>query len=83
MSNIISRSQNKLIPTPSDCEAMAQIGMTQYKYSIGILGDITPEHAKYLGYFDGKELYADMAAVPLEGFIEEILQGVRSVCQTF
>ncbi|KAH6651271.1 hypothetical protein F5144DRAFT_477670 [Chaetomium tenue] len=54
---------------------MLQVAMAQYKYSLGIRGDNTPEHAKYLGYLDAKELYPDVESTPLEAFIRDAVEG--------
>lgn len=56
-------------------QALADKGHAQYKYMLGIRGDNTPEHAKYLGYLDAKELYPCVKPVSFEKFVEEMLQG--------
>lgn len=45
----------------------------EYYHSWGVRGDNTPEHAVYLGYLDGKELYPDLKAKSLEAFLREVL----------
>lgn len=57
---------------------MLQLAMAQYKYSLDIRGDNTPEHAKYLGYLDVKELYPDVESTPLETFITDAVEGGRT-----
>ncbi|KAJ3544856.1 hypothetical protein NM208_g2821 [Fusarium decemcellulare] len=54
---------------------MLSLGMAQYKYLLGIRGDDTPEHAKYLGYLDVKELYPDVVATPFEKYVEDSFYG--------
>ncbi|KAF5005215.1 hypothetical protein FDECE_8336 [Fusarium decemcellulare] len=54
---------------------MLSLGMAQYKYLLGIRGDDTPEHAKYLGYLDVKELYPDVVATPFEKYVEDSVYG--------
>lgn len=55
--------------------AMLKLGMAQYKYLLGIRGDDTPEHAKYLGYLDAKELYPDIVASPLKDYMNDLFTG--------
>ena len=59
----------------SDSSTMFKLGMAHYKNTLGIRGDNTPEHAKYLGYLDAKELYPDLVTMPLEDYIKGELQG--------
>jgi hypothetical protein len=56
-------------------QALADKVRAQYKYTLGIRGDDVPEHARYLGYLDAKELYPYFKPVPFETFVEEMLQG--------
>jgi len=80
MENIISDAYKILATNPTDIEAWSQLGLTQYKYSIGIRGDNTPKRAKYLGYLDAKELYPDVEVVGLMTFVREMLDGkVRAI----
>lgn len=55
--------------------AIVRVWSLQYPRSWGIRGDNTPEHAKYLGYLDAKELYPDMKFTTFEGYVKEILDG--------
>ncbi|KAI5925127.1 NAD(P)-binding protein [Camillea tinctor] len=55
--------------------AMLKYGMAQYKHTQGIRGDNTPEHAKYLGYLDVKELYPDVKVTTLESCIRDMTEG--------
>jgi hypothetical protein len=55
-------------------DMMFKLGMPEYKNLLGVRGDNTPEHAKYLGYLDAKELYPDFKATPLETYIQEAIQ---------
>ncbi|EFW99959.1 isoflavone reductase family protein [Grosmannia clavigera kw1407] len=59
----------------SDPKSAQTLWLAQYMHSWGIRGDNTPEHARYLGYLDGKELYPDFQAGTLEAFLTEILDG--------
>ncbi len=52
-----------------------QLVSAQYKYTLGIRGDNTPEHARYLGYLDARELYPDFEHVKLVDFVRGALQG--------
>ncbi|KAH8886018.1 NAD(P)-binding protein [Thozetella sp. PMI_491] len=54
---------------------MANLAVAQYRNLLGIRGDNTPEHARYLGYLDVKELYPDIKATPLETYIEDAFEG--------
>lgn len=47
----------------------------EYLNSWGVRGDNTPEHARYLGYLDGKELYPDMKLISFETYVTELLEG--------
>lgn len=41
----------------------------------GIRGDNSPEHARYLGYLDAKELYPDIQGISFEAYLSELLKG--------
>lgn len=75
MLRIISENQAETADNPSNRVAMLKLGMAQYKYTLGIRGDNTPEHAKYLGYLDVKELYPDVVVTALEDYIRDSLDG--------
>jgi hypothetical protein len=47
----------------------------QYLYSKYVRGDNTPEHAKYLGYLDARELYPDIKPRSFKSFFEELVAG--------
>lgn len=81
MEKIISDSYKALETNPSDMEALYAIGFTEYKYSLGIRGDNTPEHAKYLGYLDARELYPNLkVSSDFTTFITDMLEGkIRAV----
>jgi hypothetical protein len=51
------------------------MAMAEYFYSWGIRGDNRPEYAKYLGYLDCKELYADVSYKPFGEYVQEALRG--------
>ncbi|KAI1131415.1 NAD(P)-binding protein [Nemania abortiva] len=72
---IISESQSQINTSNLDPTVMLNLGMAQYRHLLGIRGDNTPEHAKYLGYLDAKELYPDMEATPLESYIKDAFEG--------
>ncbi|KAH8704636.1 hypothetical protein GQ44DRAFT_716493 [Phaeosphaeriaceae sp. PMI808] len=58
-----------------DAGAQLDLGMGQYMNMLGIRGDNTPEHAKYLGYLDARELYPEFKPTPLASYIEGRLSG--------
>jgi hypothetical protein len=66
LDQIIAKSDESLAKG-FNVQAMADKIRAEYKY--------TPEHAKYLGYMDAKELYPYFKPVPFETFVEEMLQG--------
>ncbi|KAL2888886.1 isoflavone reductase [Ceratocystis lukuohia] len=77
-------TKEELESSISECEAemaksnqtdMLKLGMSQYKHLLGIRGDNTPEKAKYLGYLDARELYPEIEAIPLESYIQDMLDG--------
>ena len=47
----------------------------QYAYSKYVRRDNTPEHAKYLGYLDARELYTDITPKTLGDFVVDLLDG--------
>lgn len=47
----------------------------EYQNSWGIRGDNTPEHARYMGYVLGKDLYPDMEYITFERFVQDLLEG--------
>lgn len=51
------------------------MGVAQYKNMLGVRGDNTPEHARYLGYLDAKEIYPDVSSTSLDVFIRDTLEG--------
>ncbi|GKU12651.1 isoflavone reductase family protein [Fusarium langsethiae] len=63
---------------PTNISPLLKLALTEYKYSWGIRGDNTPEHATYLGYLSIKELYPDLQWNSIRNFIEEIVKGSRS-----
>jgi hypothetical protein len=60
-------------------ESKLNLVMAQYKTVLGIRGDNTPEHARYLGYLDVKELYPDVIPTTLETFIRQALGEMKSI----
>ncbi|KAF5240026.1 hypothetical protein FAUST_4610 [Fusarium austroamericanum] len=56
---------------------MLELAMSQYRYSRYVRGDNTPEHARYLGYLDGKTLYPDLKCKSMADFVREVVNGER------
>ena len=48
---------------------------SQYQRSWGIMGENTPEYAKYLGYVTSKELYPDMSFIKFEDYLKDVVEG--------
>lgn len=71
----VKDADEKLKTEPQNFGLSLQQVESQYQISWGIRGDNTPEHAKYLGYLDGKELYPDFKPRSLEGFLKDVLDG--------
>ena len=57
---------------------MLKLGLSHYKYSLGIRGDNTPERAAYLGYLDAKKLYPDVDSTTFKAFIQGELERYRT-----
>jgi len=72
---IISEGEAEIAKNNMDPSVMLKLGMAQYRNLLGIRGDNTPQHAKYLGYLDVKELYPDVEATPLESYIKDAFEG--------
>ncbi|SPJ78642.1 related to isoflavone reductase homolog P3 [Fusarium torulosum] len=60
---------------PDDPQLLVAIGLTEYYYSLDVRGDNTPEHAEYLGYLNGKELYPDVQVETLEDYMKGVVGG--------
>lgn len=45
-----------------------------YQKSFDIMGENTPEYARYLGYLIGKDLYPDFQGISFEDFIKHALE---------
>lgn len=60
---------------PDDPQLLAAIGLAEYYYSLDVRGDNTPEHAEYLGYLNGKELYPDVQVETLEDYMKGVVGG--------
>ncbi len=56
-------------------DAHTLVWTLEYMYSWGIRGDNTPEHAQYLGYLNGKELYPEIKLTTVEEYFKEVLSG--------
>ena len=65
----------KAVSEGSDFMATVKLWTLQYAHSWGIRGDNTPEHAEYLGYLIGKDLYPDMELTTFEEYVKEMLEG--------
>lgn len=70
-------AEETLAKDPMDMKVMLKQGLISYMYSWAIRGDNTPEHAKYLGYLNAKDLYPEVEAKPIDDFIREIVDGTR------
>lgn len=70
----ISRA-SEILAKSFDAAAQLDFGLAQYMYTLGIRGDNTPEHAKYLGYLDARELYPEFKPTTLASYIEGRLSG--------
>jgi len=76
---IISGVQAKPGRNNLEPESKSNLVMAQYKNVLGIRGDNTPEHARYLGYLDVKELYPDVIPTSLETFIRHALEEMKPI----
>jgi hypothetical protein len=45
-----------------------------YQKSYDIMGENTPEYARYLGYQISKDLYPDLEGISFEDFLKETLE---------
>lgn len=53
-----------------------------YQKSHNIMGENTPEYARYLGYQVGKDLYPDLEGISFESFFRETLEtGLKPMCK--
>ncbi|CAI6336404.1 unnamed protein product [Periconia digitata] len=75
LEDTISRAAETLAKS-FDSAAQVDLSMGQYMYTLGIRGDNTPEHAKYLGYLDAGELYPEFKPTPLASYINGRLSGI-------
>jgi hypothetical protein len=71
-------SKEATLSAIAEAKAMGSAGVlaraaSEYPLSWAIRGDSTPEHAAYLGFLDGKELYPDFKPTTLEEFFREVL----------
>ena len=73
----IAALQSALSTNPTDMHTMFQLGLAEYRYSRGIRGDNTLEHAQYLGYLDAKTLYPDLKCTSVSVFVRDLVNGVR------
>ncbi|TLD26933.1 hypothetical protein PspLS_04828 [Pyricularia sp. CBS 133598] len=74
---IISSATKELAQSPKNVGFMFKKYIMEYAYSRGIRGDNSPEHAKYLGYLDAKELYPDVEYTSVKDFVRHLLDGER------
>ena len=71
----VEAAKQALAKGSTDFRTLIAVTEGQYQYSWGIRGDNTPEHAKYLGYLDGKELYPDVKTISFEDYVKDLLTG--------
>ena len=71
----IAQAEKALSEGSTDPMALVTVWSLQYLRFWGIRGDNTPEHARYLGYLIGKDLYPDMEFTTYEGYVNEMLEG--------
>jgi hypothetical protein len=57
-------------------DPMKSMDYYQYTYlkSFDIMGENTPEYARYLGYLIGKDLYPDIKGISFEDFVQETIE---------
>ncbi|KAM0228308.1 hypothetical protein ACHAPO_010852 [Fusarium lateritium] len=60
--------------TKDDPNKMMDYFQYTYQKSFDIMGENTPEYARYLGYQVGKDLYPDMEGISFEDFFKETLE---------
>jgi len=70
-----AKARAALAEKPQDLAAFFDLIGSQYRYSWGVRGDNTPEHAKYLGYLDAKELYPDFKPAKFQDFVKSLVAG--------
>ena len=71
----LAQTEKVLEAGSNDDTALPNVRMLQYRRSRGIRGDNTPEHARYLSYLIGKDLYPDMEFTTFEDYVKEMLEG--------
>lgn len=55
-----------------------------YSKSWDILGENTPEYARYLGYLITKDLYPDLHGISFEDFVKETLdKGLKPLYKSY
>ncbi|CEI67571.1 unnamed protein product [Fusarium venenatum] len=66
--------ENGIARTKGDPNKMMDYFQFTYQKSYDIMGENTPEYARYLGYQIGKDLYPDMERISFEDFFKETLE---------
>jgi hypothetical protein len=80
MEEALSNAHATFTKDPTDMSAMMVIGLTESKYSMGFRADNPPEHAKYLGYLNARELYPDTEVTRLATVMTDMVKGkIRAV----
>lgn len=74
---IMTSAGQAIVEDPTDMDAIVTKAMMEYRYSRGIRGDNTPEHAEYLGYLIAKDLYPDINGKSVDNFVREVVEGSR------
>ncbi|KAJ5403158.1 uncharacterized protein N7487_009054 [Penicillium crustosum] len=67
----LEQARHALEQNQKDISALAMLTVSQLSFSWGIRGDNTPEHAAYLGYLSGKDLYPDLNFTTLRDYMLE------------
>ncbi|KAM0202652.1 hypothetical protein ACHAPA_009392 [Fusarium lateritium] len=65
---------NAIARTKDDPYKMMDYYQFTYQESYDIMGENTPEYARYLGYQIGKDLYPDLEGISFEDFFKETLE---------
>lgn len=60
---------------PNDLGKMYKLVGSQYDVSQFVREDNTPEHAEYLGYVNGRELYPDFEFITFGEFMDDLIAG--------
>jgi hypothetical protein len=72
---MVAAAKDAILNGTADIMTMLQFYGSQYRYSLNIREDNTPEHAKYLGYLDARELYPDFQPVKYTDYVNDVVKG--------